>query len=239
MVVLGIPVEALKRICKKLSECDPIFDRMLNNAATTMTQAFQVWMSTDLSQLGADKLRDCTATGFVEPFDTYADMSHLIGKENWVNSVGSVGYFCNVLKDCESDTQTKANDRVKQNAVTFLRDQVQHLWSGARPKGTFDWSLLIDSSARKDDKRFESQWWIANFQPSERYTLTPAGNVANRLQTNQTRFKNLFLAGDWIRTGLDAGCIEAAALAGRQAARAIKGTDEQFPNESTDWLKEF
>jgi uncharacterized protein with NAD-binding domain and iron-sulfur cluster len=232
-VVLGIPVGALKTICGDLSKVDDKLAGMLNNATTTMTQAFQVWMEADLRQLGADNLKDCTMTGFVEPFDTYADMSHLISAETWKpNTVKSIGYFCNVLKDGAPD-QSAANAQAKQNSVNFLNREAQHVWP------SFDWGQLVDNSSGKGPARFKGQWWIANFQASERYTLTPAGNVAHRLRTNDTQFRNLFLAGDWIRTGLDAGCIEAATLAGRQAARAMAGTKEPFPNESDDWLKGF
>jgi uncharacterized protein with NAD-binding domain and iron-sulfur cluster len=237
-VVLGIPVGALKTICKDLSKANPKFAEMLDNAETTMTQAFQLWMDTDLHELGAANLEDCTMTGFVEPFDTYADMSHLISAEKWpAKTVKSIGYFCNVLQDIASDSQSKANARAKQNSIDFLNHEVQHVWPA------FDWGQLVDiKSSATGQKRFDSQWWIANFQPSERYTLTPAGKVKYRLQTDQTGFENLFLAGDWIKTGLDAGCIEAATLAGRQAARAIRGKKEKdmpFPNESDDWLKGF
>lgn len=241
-VVLGIPVEALKPICDKLSKVDRKFAEMLNNAATTMTQAFQVWMDADLHELDADKLKDCTMTGFVEPFDTYADMSHLIKAEKWpAKTVKSIGYFCNVLEDRGGETQDQAKDRVKKNAINFLGNETQHLWPAKGGlKWKFDWQRLVGSkSSAKGQTRFDSQWWIANFQPSERYTLTPAGNVKHRLRTHDTQFSNLFLAGDWIRTDLDAGCIEAATLAGRQAARAMVGTKEVFANESDDWLKGF
>jgi uncharacterized protein with NAD-binding domain and iron-sulfur cluster len=211
---------------------------MVENATTTMTQAFQVWMDADLHQLGADNLEDCTMTGFVEPFDTYADMSHLIKAENWKrDTVKSIGYFCNVLQDIASDSQSNANARAKQNSIDFLNGDVPHVWPA------FNWGQLVDTkSSVKGQMRFDSQWWIANFQPGERYTLTPAGNLKHRLQADQSGFENLFLAGDWIKTGLDAGCIEAATLAGRQAARAIRGQQEKdmpFPNESDDWLKGF
>jgi uncharacterized protein with NAD-binding domain and iron-sulfur cluster len=48
---------------------------------------------------------------------------------------------------------------------------------------------------------------------------------------------NLFLAGDWVKTGLDAGCIECATMAGRQAARAITQKPLYVPGEDDKWLK--
>jgi hypothetical protein len=42
----------------------------------------------------------------------------------------------------------------------------------------------------------------------------------------------LFLTGDWIKTGLNAGCVEAAAMAGMQASRAISGYPVVIKGES-------
>jgi predicted NAD/FAD-dependent oxidoreductase len=44
-----------------------------------------------------------------------------------------------------------------------------------------------------------------------------------RLTSAGSGLANLFLAGDWLRTGLDAGCVEAAVMGGMQASRAISG----------------
>jgi uncharacterized protein with NAD-binding domain and iron-sulfur cluster len=44
-----------------------------------------------------------------------------------------------------------------------------------------------------------------------------------RLRTNGTGFDNFYVTGDWIRTGINAGCVEAAVMAGMQTSRAISG----------------
>ena len=40
-------------------------------------------------------------SGYVEPFDTWPDMSHLIARERWPASANAkqVAYFCNVIPD--------------------------------------------------------------------------------------------------------------------------------------------
>ena len=53
--------------------------------------------------------------------------------------------------------------------------------------------------------------------------MSVVGSTRYRLATDQSGFANLFLTGDWIRTGLNAGCVEAAVMAGMQTARAISG----------------
>jgi hypothetical protein len=47
-------------------------------------------------------------------------------------------------------------------------------------------------------------------------------NNQYRLRTDQSGFSNLFLTGDWIK-GINAGCVEAAVMAGMQTSRAISG----------------
>ena len=49
------------------------------------------------------------------------------------------------------------------------------------------------------------------------------GTTKYRLRADQSGFTNLFLAGDWVYTTINAGCIEAAVMAGYQASRAING----------------
>ncbi|MFP6687254.1 MAG: FAD-dependent oxidoreductase, partial [Polyangiaceae bacterium] len=47
------------------------------------------------------------------------------------------------------------------------------------------------------------------------------GSSAFRLAADESGFRNLFLAGDWVKTSINAGCVEAAVLSGVAAARAL------------------
>jgi uncharacterized protein with NAD-binding domain and iron-sulfur cluster len=53
--------------------------------------------------------------------------------------------------------------------------------------------------------------------------MSVVGSTRYRLRADQSGFSNLFLTGDWIKTGINAGCVEAAVMAGMQASRAISG----------------
>jgi uncharacterized protein with NAD-binding domain and iron-sulfur cluster len=70
-------------------------------------------------------------------------------------------------------------------------------------------------------QRFEDQFWTANVQPTDRYVQSLAGTTQYRLPPDRSGFRNLHVVGDWTRTGLNVGCIEAAVMSGRQAARAL------------------
>ena len=55
---------------------------MVDRVKTVPTQAFQIWLNADLQELGWE-LPPVTLTSFIKPFDTWADMGHVIPAENW------------------------------------------------------------------------------------------------------------------------------------------------------------
>ena len=68
-----------------------------------------------------------------------------------------------------------------------------------------------------------SRYTRANVDPSDRYVQSLPGTGRWRLPANGSGYENLFLAGDWIDCGLNAGCIEAAVMSGLEAANAVRG----------------
>ena len=72
-----------------------------------------------------------------------------------------------------------------------------------------------------DDERFAAQYFRANTRGSERYVQTVPGSTEARLRPGESGFDNLWLAGDWVRSGMNAGCVEGAAMGGLGAASAI------------------
>jgi len=240
LVVLGIPVGALEPICGELVEDagNPGFAAMLKNSRTVMTQAFQLWLNRPLQRLGWQFSENSIMTAFVEPLDTYANMTHLLPREAWPRRmrVEDIAYFCGVLEHRPDETQQDADERVRTQAIDYLNDDVHAIWRESTTRKGFDWRLLVDQDRGKGPKRFDSQFWQANFQQSERYVLTPPGSVKHRLKADKSGYENLFLAGDWTKTGLDGGCVEAAVMSGMQASRAICGAPEVIVGEDETWL---
>ena len=85
---------------------------------------------------------------------------------------------------------------------------------------------------RAGKARFDAQYWRVNINPSDRYVLSVAGSVSKRMTAGGSGVDSLYLAGDWVRTGINAGCVEASVMAGRAAAGAIRGVEIQMPNAS-------
>jgi hypothetical protein len=67
----------------------------------------------------------------------------------------------------------------------------------------------------------DDQFFRANTTGSERYVLTTAGSTKHRLAPGDSGFENLVLAGDWTRTPINAGSVEAAVRSGQSAAAAL------------------
>jgi uncharacterized protein with NAD-binding domain and iron-sulfur cluster len=231
--VLGIPVGALTHLCGEIAGRHERFARMLASAETVGTQAFQLWLTRPTKDLGWRHGENTVAGTHVEPLDTWCDMSYLLPREEWgaEERVRGLAYFCGVLDDREGESPSEATARVKYNARAFLHDHVGAFWPGvlASGNGAVDWSMLADRRGRNGSERLEAQHWRANTTGSERYVLTPAKAVANRLAPDESGVENLLLAGDWTRNGIDGGCVEAAVTSGMQAAQALIGDREAAP----------
>jgi len=231
VVVLGVGLGAIPYVCKEIVARDPRWHAMVERVKTVATQAFQIWMSADMEALGWSQPA-VSLSGFVEPFDTWADMRHLIAREGWTRPPRALAYFCNVLPEPAAATGADPPDpreQVRRNAIRFLNHDVAHLWPRAvRIPGEFRWELLVDPdeverpwASARGEARFGSQFWTANVNPSDRYALSLPGTSAYRISPLDPTYDNLTIAGDWTACGFNAGCVEAAVMSGRLAAHAI------------------
>jgi uncharacterized protein with NAD-binding domain and iron-sulfur cluster len=207
---------------------------MVHHVKTVATQAFQIWLKADMRELGWPH-PPINVSGFVEPFDTWADMSHLASEESWELPPRAIAYFCNALPDLEAlprhehqDWLARHRERVRRNAVTFLNRHVAHLWpNAAAADGAFRWDLLavpaelMPPVPAGDQHRFDTQFWVASVHPSDRYVLSLPGSAMYRISPLDRTYDNLTIAGDWTDCGFNAGCVEAAVMSGLLAAHAI------------------
>jgi uncharacterized protein with NAD-binding domain and iron-sulfur cluster/ubiquinone/menaquinone biosynthesis C-methylase UbiE len=231
-VVLGVSVGVIPYVCRDLIERDPRWRTMVDGVKTVSTQCFQLWMKEDLASLGWHTPPP-TLSGFVKPFDTWADMTHLVSAEDWVSNPRAIAYFCSVLPEVPtpvpSDTTFASQQRehVRQNAVAFLNQHVAHLWPNAvQSPGSFRWDLLADPNGNSTESgigedRFATQFWIANVNPTDRYVLSLPGSVQHRISPLDDTYDNLTIVGDWTECGLNLGCVEAAVMSGRLAAHHL------------------
>jgi uncharacterized protein with NAD-binding domain and iron-sulfur cluster len=234
-VVYGLSLGSVPTTCAQLVEHRHEWRAMVDHVGTVATQAFQIWLTEDTAQLGGDPTSPVIAA-YIEPFDTWADMTHLLEVEDWPidNGPKSIHYFCSPLPCAakaplpgDRDTQALGDAEVLKNTMEFLNLAVDNFLPGAveyYPR-EFRWSLLAGAEGCVDGPPVASQHLRANVAPSERYVLSLPGTTRFRLAPSDSGYQNLFLAGDWTHVGLDAGCVETAATSGLLAARALRGDD--------------
>ncbi|MEO6741215.1 MAG: NAD(P)-binding protein [Chthoniobacteraceae bacterium] len=244
-IVLAIPPAALKHVARELAARDAVWAAMVNGVQTVRTQCVQLWMLPPSGQLGWNPIHPTTegvvTDGYSNPFNTFLDQTVILNTETWTGAQtpDSLFYFCGPMPDDPNEqpfsngtypaTQTAAT---KAAAMVFFRTEIAPLWPNVvTALRELDWNRVFDPLHRFGNARADGQYYRANIDPTERYTIGTAGATRLRLESGASGFSNLFLAGDWTRNGLNVGCVEAAAISGAQAARAISGLPADIPGE--------
>lgn len=241
IVILGISIGAYPYICKQLidkNHRDNPFAKMVDALVVTETIGTQLWFTPDTAglgwKLGGDGNPICGT--YWEPCDTVADMSYLIPRENWPPAtVGAIQYLCAALM-CDSPPATPPRsdweypyqrDRiVKEESLAWLSQFPGGLWPNAVQTTSpreLNWYWLADREDQAGKARFDSQFWVGEWNPSDRYVLSVPGSVWSRLPAAGTGYANLLMGGDWILTGLSQGCVESAVMGGMHVSRALTG----------------
>jgi uncharacterized protein with NAD-binding domain and iron-sulfur cluster len=244
ILVQGISIGALPHIAKEIIASNPKWADMVKNVTACPTQAFQLWLKPDVAGLGWPFwVQDMALLGsYQEPYDTWADMSDLIIREDWKNGYypNNIAYFCGPMMDVklapfsEHNFPDKMTEEAKKNALDYMKNLTAHIWENSHQTNTgdFDWNLLIDVTNKTGEQRFDSQFFRSNIQPSELYVLSETNSTKYRLKTDDSGYANMYITGDWIFNGFNAGCIEASVISGMQTARAITKQHYQIHGET-------
>lgn len=236
-VVLAVGLGVVPYVCSEFLARDPRWRRMTDNVKTVASQAFQVWLTEDLESVGW-KGPAFISGAFAKPFDTWCDMAHVVPEEGWTKRPRTSVYFCAVLPDppeppSDDDAQYPARRaaEVRENARAFLEGPVRAIWPGAfGGGGRFRWDILADADGAAGPagacgpERFETQYWRANVNPSDRYVIHAPGSFRSRISPLDMSYDNLTIAGDWTDSGFHSGCVEGAVMSGLLAASALSGS---------------
>lgn len=238
-VILGASLGSLPYLAKDLIAVSSRWKAMVDNVQTVATHAAQFWLNRSAKDLGWDQLvarhnagaqtdLKTVITGFSEPLDTWADMSDLIPQEDWPqDGPVQLAYFCSPARTVGVDPAP-----FKERVLDWANRDLTRLWPGAARDGRFDLSLLWGRKDQSPGDRFRNQYFRQNFHGSERYVLSVPNSVQYRLPPDDSGFENLFLAGDWTRCGINAGCVEAATISGLVCARGLTGHPFEVVGES-------
>lgn len=246
MVVLAVSIGAVPHCAPALVERAPSWRAMVEKVATVETQALQLWLRQPAEALGWEGPPWIVA-GNAKPFDTWADMAHVVPEEAWHDPPATVAYFCSVLPHDANhdplgpDYPARRRADVRRNAEALVAGGLRGLWPGAYDEEqSFRWDLLVDAAEDADGnpsptirgpERLAGQYVRANVNPTERYVQSLPGTSRYRISPLDMSVDNLTIAGDWTACGLNTGCAEAAVISGRLAAHAISGSPplEEIP----------
>lgn len=228
-ILLGVSIATLPLVAGDLIQHSEAWQKMFEKVKTVQTQAYQLWFSADADTLGVSN--DKLISTYVEPVDTFAAMNHLLVHEQWKppHEPHYIAYLCGVLDEphpipppVQHDFEKKETLRVKQNLFNYIQHHLKHLLPGAFKEHEFLWDYLLDLNNQQGEQRLNYQYFRANVSSSERYVLSVPNSSQFRLKTNQTGFHNLYITGDWIQNGLNAGFVEGAVISGILSFEALQ-----------------
>ncbi len=207
-VILAIPPASLEFFASDLLQhCDRIRE-MHENTHLISTQSVQLWRAGEIEPPFIP--RGDLIGAYAEPFNTWANMSHLVAQEEWRDLAKSCEYYCGTMQMLVA----MPTRDIKAHADS-LHDSVKNAfmaWTGQNAP---------PSPQRPEPQPIVSEYYHANSDPSELYVLTLLGTVSFRLDPDGAGVENLYLAGDWTRSSINGGSAEAAFESGRKAAELI------------------
>ncbi len=243
-VVLGIPATAQAGICSELMAADHRWREMIAALRPVPTQAIQIWSARSAENLGAADLPDpATMVGLPGALCVGANMSHLLEAEHWQGQFKpkSLFYFCGPLNtpptasrpDAAGESALPMTGHVLNQSKTWIRQHGHCFWASPELIDRVLRAHEPTADAEPDDATVQqAQVYVrANVEPSDCYISSPAGGNSKRLPADRSGFDNLVLAGDWTRTTVNTGCIEAAVISGKIASRAITGSPRKIIGE--------
>lgn len=229
-IVLAVSVGMLPVVAKELIEDRPEWREMTTHIRTVATQAFQLWMRPDEPALGWHE-PGVTISAYLRPFETWASMPQTLWTEDWPEDdrPGTVAYFCGTLDapwpttEVGSDYAHRHQAVVRRAAVDYIDRNLGPYFPRAVTEAGFDWHVLSGVNGERGEPALATQHLSVNVDPSDRYVQSVPGTERYRLRPDESGYDNLFLAGDWTDSGMNAGCIEAATMSGLEAANAVLG----------------
>lgn len=235
LVVLGVPLGALPLIESPLTSpqdpaADPRWRAMIDGIAVTQTMSFQLWFDTPSTALLAEPRGLLTA--YVQPEPSYGDFTPLISYEDWPEPKPQYcAYFTGASysgkpplpPECGPDYPGRIQSAWTKTVHTWLEANYAAFYDGrGTPQKFPDFlDLLTAPGATTPTERLDYQHIIADVQPSNLYVLSQPVATNLRFGQAESGVGALLLTGDWTRTDMNCGCVEAATSSGMLAARAI------------------
>lgn len=240
-LIVALPPKAQHYSCQSALLGDADWRTMIDHVETTPTQALQIWLSKPLSELGwrdLDGTNRWLGPAYTNPISAFGDFTESIKHEVWPvgNEPQGLIYFCGVLQDPteipdfdDHEFPAQQKQRVRDMAAQYLR-QLGGLLPGAGngqlDANSLDFSLLTcydETTPVVGENRVDQQYYRANIDPNERYTVSAPGTLKYRLKAWGSSYSNVTLSSDAIYTGFNIGSFEGSVMSGKLASHAVTG----------------
>jgi uncharacterized protein with NAD-binding domain and iron-sulfur cluster len=209
VVVLAIPAPCHQGMAPELIARSEAYRIMLEHTHSVATVAAQIWLQEPLHTLGWSE-RSSIYTSGSRPLGSWAEMAEVLDHEQWPQEhrPASVVYFCDACPDHLAALEQDPGARVA------LLERLSWDWAGVLGGGRMRASPRLLGEVG-------DQYLRVNHRPSERYVLSLPGTTRHRLAPDESGIQRLYFAGDWTRTSINGGSVEAAVESGQTAAEQL------------------
>jgi uncharacterized protein with NAD-binding domain and iron-sulfur cluster len=234
--VLALPLGALPAVAGDLvdpqspARAEP-WVRMFDGIAVTRAHSAQLWFKPPAQELFSNPIG--LLTGFAAPEPSLGDFTHVLARERWGDGPDAPRFLAYhtgsdvalSLAEATGPRPPEYPDAVqkewRERFAAWLRTHYRDLYD--RAPSTFEdfLDLLVAPAGTKGLDRLSAQFFHMAVQPSDLYILSQPGSTALRLAPSESWVHHLVLCGDWTRTDLNCGCVEAATQSGMLASRLL------------------
>lgn len=233
--ILGVPVSVFGAIAKQLTDASSPshstqWTDMVEGMKVIRTISAQLWFREPMTSLTTHPYGMLTSYALPEP--SMGDFTHLLDWEPWAKRDGgpkSVAYHTG-----STTAMTVAQgypDESPDYPATELRSWTADFgdWLEEHYAGMYDriesyeqmLGVLAAPEGKTGAERLHHQYFNVSVHPSDHYVLSQPEGMAVRLGQAESHVQGLFLCGDWTRTDLSCGCVEASTQSGMLASRVI------------------
>jgi hypothetical protein len=203
---------------------------MVAGMKVIQTISAQLWFREPLSALATAPYGMLTSYALPEP--SLGDFTHLLQWEPWAHDscrpkalcyhTGSLVALTPAQGYPDAGPGYPAEEAARWR--TMFGDWLRENYAGMYDR-VASYEDMLAALATSDDAtgeaRLDQQFFNISVHPSDHYVLSQPGTMGLRLGQAESRVHGLVLCGDWTRTDLNCGCVEASTQSGMLAARVL------------------
>jgi uncharacterized protein with NAD-binding domain and iron-sulfur cluster len=242
-VIFSLPVASIPHCASAIAAEQPSWQVMHENIKATETMSLRAWFNIDRRGLGW-LYPNPIVSAISGPFSTWEDNGQSVGTDLQLpnQKVKAIATLFGPLPapphapgpGPEGDRHVAQQEqKVAACRADFLARHALPLWDGLMDpeSGGINYQAFCAPEGLAGVERAHWQLLRANVGPLERYTQALPGTLPMRLRADESGYRNMVLAGEWTRNGVEVGCVEGAIMSGLLASRAVSGYPQVVAGE--------